>query len=130
MSRLDLATPNKLSTINSQPSTRELSSRDCAHNKERLGAFCDRVGQGSIRRIVRYVFTARKEPDERSPLLRIVVTNGSAQRRILGLECIENRSQRSGTVSLELHFVADARQRAQMMRKNNANHFRKIFHRS
>ncbi len=45
-----------------------LASRDCAHDKERLRAFHDRVGKGSVWRFVRDIFAASEEAHERTTL--------------------------------------------------------------
>jgi hypothetical protein len=51
-----------------------------------------------------------------------VIANRSAQHRIFRLERVENGLRGRATVEIELHFIANARKRAQMMRENHANH--------
>src|SRR5205807_6259668 len=51
-----------------------------------------------------------------------MIANRSAQHRILRLERIENGLRRGATVEIQLHFVANARQGAEVMRENDANH--------
>src|SRR5437879_972376 len=50
-------------TSNIKPRTSNIpsSSSDCAHDEEGLGAFRDCIGQGSVGRFVRHIFTAGEE---------------------------------------------------------------------
>src|SRR5439155_6643387 len=108
--------------IKHQTSNIRLSSGNRSHDEEWLRAFCNWVGQGSVRRIVRYVFAAGKESDQRPARLRVVLADRATQHRIAHLQCIENCSLRDLTVELEFHFTANVRQCTQMMRKHDANH--------
>jgi len=53
---------------------------------------------------------ARKEPHERSPLVRDVVANRPAEHRISGLERVENRPLRDLTLNEELDLAIDLRE--------------------
>src|SRR6266404_210214 len=100
----------------------QLATGDRAHDEERLCAVCDRVGQGRIRWIMRHIFAADKEPHQRSALLRVVIANRPAQHRILCFERIEKRLDCDGSVKIDNYLVTDTGERAQMVRKNNADH--------
>ena len=56
-----------------------LSARDRAHDEKRLGAFCNRIGQGGIGRFMGDVFAARKKSHQRPALLGFVIADGAAQ---------------------------------------------------
>src|ERR1700730_12002613 len=105
-------------------SLRLLASGNCAHDKKRFVAFNDRVGQGSVGRFVRNIFAANKETNQRSALECSVFANRSAQNWIFIFERVEQRFYRRGSVKIDMYLVADFCQRSQVMRKNNANHFR------
>src|SRR6478752_2299658 len=59
--------------------TPALTPGDCAHDKKGFGPFCNRIGQGSIKWIVRDVFAAGKESHEWPALLCFVIADGAAQ---------------------------------------------------
>jgi hypothetical protein len=103
-------------------STLSSSSRDCAHDEERLHPIRHHSRQGSVGWFVRHILAADKKPDECAALLGFVLADRSAKHRVLGLERVENCSECRESIYLELHLVTDARQRAQMMRKYDTNH--------
>src|SRR5712691_9454905 len=74
---------------------------------------------------MRHVFSANKESHHWPALLRRVITNCAAQHRILSFERIENRCHRGRSVKIDMYFVTDPRQRAEMMREHDANHYDK-----
>src|SRR5206468_10854163 len=100
-----------------------LSSCDGAHDETRLVAFGNRVGQWSIERFVGDVFAAGKESHQRPALERVVFTDSAAQHRVSVLQCSDNCVRRHGSVKIDMHFIANFRQRAEMMWKNDSNHF-------
>src|SRR5438874_11911046 len=51
-----------------------------------------------------------------------MIANCSLKHRVFFLERVENRTDRRRTIELELHFVADARESAKMVWKNDTNH--------
>src|SRR5437588_5193952 len=51
-----------------------------------------------------------------------MIANRSAEHWIFRLECVEDRLGRRATVEIQLHFIADPRERAEMMRKDDTNH--------
>src|SRR5947209_664057 len=59
-----------------------LSARNRAHDEKRLGTFCNRIGQGSIRWFVGDVFAAREKSHQRPALFCFVIADGAAQHRI------------------------------------------------
>src|SRR5438552_2643735 len=71
---------------------------------------------------MRDVFSARKKSHERATLLLVVIAYCSTQHWILGFDCVENGFLRNRSFEVELHFVADARQRSQVMRQYDPDH--------
>src|SRR2546423_5910415 len=51
-----------------------------------------------------------------------MIADRSLKHWIFCLERVENGANRRRTVEVKLHFVGDTRERAKMMRKNDANH--------
>src|SRR2546422_452839 len=68
------------------------------------------------------ILTAGKEPQVRPALLCDVVPDGAAQRRIGGLECVEDRALRDLTLDLERHLAVNMRQHSQMRREYHSDH--------
>src|SRR5947207_15240246 len=67
-----------------------LTSSDGAEDEQRLLSRDDRFGQRSVRRSVGAILFARKEAQERSPLLGDVVADGSCQHGKSGLQRIKH----------------------------------------
>ena len=61
-----------------------------AHNPKRFRPRHDRIGQRRIRRLLRQVLSAGKEPDERPALMRDVIADRAAQHGILDLQRVQN----------------------------------------
>jgi len=61
------------------------------------------------------IFSASEKSQERTPLLRYVVTDCTAKHWILGFQCVENRTLGHFPCHVDLHFVADSCQIAQCM---------------
>ncbi len=81
-------------------------------------------GKADVRRLMRNIFFAGKETHHRPAFLRNVIANRSAQCiGYFAFQRVENGARRDRAIQIELHFIADARQRAQMMRQNDANHW-------
>jgi hypothetical protein len=99
-----------------------LSACDSAHDKEGLGPFCNRIGQGSIKWIVRDVFPAGKESHQRPALFCFVIADGAAQHWIFFFNRVDYRAHRRRAVEIDVYFITHLRERAKMMRKNDANH--------
>src|ERR1700682_1931296 len=99
-----------------------LSSSDRAHDEERLAAVCDRIGQRIVGRFVRQILAADKEGAHGPALEGAVIANCSLQHRIFRFQSVEDGTHRRRTIELELHFVAHASERAQVMGKDDANH--------
>src|ERR1700731_4515859 len=93
-----------------------LSSGDRAHDEERLLAFHDRVGQGSVRRFMRNVFAAHEKSHQRTALERSMIANCAAQHRVFFFQSVEQRFRCRAPVKIDSHFVADFRQRPEVMR--------------
>ncbi len=99
-----------------------LAAGNGPYDEKGLGSHRDRVGQGGVRRLMRYILLAGEEPNERSALLRDVVADRPAQHRIAGLQCVEDRALRGLTLDVELHLAVDLRQRSQMYREYDSDH--------
>jgi len=69
------------------------------------------------------IFLAGEEAQERPALLRDLIANRPAQHRIADLERVEDRSQRDRAVELKFYFAADVRQRSEMLRNYDSDHF-------
>ena len=101
-----------------------LSAGDSADDQERLFALHDCFGKGCIRRLVRQIFLAGKEAQERPALLRIMIADSAAQHGILRLESVEDRAQRHWALDFELYLAANLGQRAQVLREFDPDHWR------
>ena len=71
---------------------------------------------------MRDVFAAGEEPDEWPALLRAVITDGAMQHRISAFERVDDFSRGGHSIDIQLHFIADAGECAQMMWEYNADH--------
>jgi len=69
----------------------------------------DRVRQWGVRRLVGQILLASEEPQHRSPPLCDVVADRPAQRRIAGLERVEDRALRGRTRDVERSQTAIVR---------------------
>src|SRR6266571_2956206 len=99
----------------------ELTPCDRPDNQKWFPARHDCFGQWRIRRVVRQIFLASEESQERAPLFRDMIADRSLQHRIRRLDRIENRPLRHRTLHLNLDLVSDLRQSTKMLRKLNAN---------
>jgi len=100
-----------------------LAPGDGPDNDERLLPGRDRLGQWSIRRLVGQILLAGEETQERPALLRDLVADGPAQHGIAGFERVQDRPQRDRPVEFKFYFAANVRQRSQMLRDYNSDHF-------
>src|ERR1700740_3320451 len=71
---------------------------------------------------MRDVFAASEKPHQRPALWRFVIAGLARQHRIFRLKRIENGAHSWRTVRIDSHLIANFRQRAEMVRKNDANH--------
>jgi hypothetical protein len=78
--------------------------------------------QRGIQRLMRQVFLAGKEADERPALFSDVVADRPAQHRILGLERVEDGTLRDRAIDGERHLAVNMRQRAQMWWEDDSDH--------
>ena len=99
-----------------------LATSHCADDEVRLATVDDSVGQHGVRRLMRQILLAGKEPDECAALLRRVVTNRAAQHRVLRLERIKHAALGYLAVDIEVHLAADASKVAQMRRQYDPDH--------
>src|SRR5258708_38702686 len=65
---------------------------------------CDGVRKRGVRRLEGIVLLASEEAQERTALLGDMIADRAAQHRILGLEGVEYRALRDGTLDIELHL--------------------------
>src|SRR5437588_10099849 len=89
---------------------RSLAAGDSADDQKGFGAFCDRIGQRSVGRVVRQVFFASEEPHERPALLRDAVAHRAAQHWKSRLDRVEHRTLRWLTVYVDLHLARNLRE--------------------
>ena len=95
------------------------AARDRPHDQVRLSAFGDLGRERRVRRLVGQVFLARIEPQHRPALLRHLVANGSAQRRVCGFERAQKRALSHGALDLHLNLAADTGEGAQVRRQDD-----------
>ena len=100
-----------------------LAARNCTYDEKRLLPGRDRLGQWSIRRLVGQILLAGEETQERPALLRDLVADRPAQHGIAGFERVKDRPQRERPVESKFYFAANVRQRSQMLRDYNSDHF-------
>src|SRR6267142_212820 len=103
-------------------SRNKLSAGDGSDDDQGLGAACDGGWHRFVGGIVREIFLAREEAQERAPLPRSVVADGAAQHGMTRLERIQDRVDGDGSLDLERHLAVDVRELAQMSRQRNADH--------
>src|SRR5437763_3745101 len=72
---------------------------------------------------MRNILFAGEEPQERATLLRGVIADCPLQHRITRLKRVEDRAQRDRTFDLERHVAVYLRQRPQMCREYDSDHF-------
>src|SRR6516165_2696142 len=101
-----------------------LTAGDGPHDEEGLGSRSDGGGERGIGGFVGEIFGTGEEPQERAAFLSDVVADRSAEHRITGLQCVEDRALRRRAGNLELHLAADFREPLQMKRKDDADHRR------
>src|SRR5256885_3557163 len=107
--------PSSLSSVDS-------AAGDGGDDEQRLGAACDGGRQRLVPRSVREIFHAREEPQERAPLPRGVIADGSAQNGMTRLQRIQDRVNGDGALYLERHLALDLRKLPQMSRQCHADH--------
>src|SRR5262249_12239966 len=101
---------------------RSSSPRHRADDEKRFGAGDDGIGQPRVGRLVREIVLAREEAHERPPLERDAIPHRPPQRRIRGLERAETAGQGWPAIDVDSHLVADACERPQMRRQDDADH--------
>src|SRR6266550_1063453 len=101
-----------------------LPSGNRPDHEEGLRPLNDRVGQRSVRRLVRQVPLAGEEPQEGPPPLGDVVADRAAQHGIAGLERVQHRAPRDRPPrrDVERHLALHLRQCPQVRRQHHADH--------
>src|ERR1043166_5185749 len=74
---------------------------------------------------MRNIFAAREKAHHRATLERAMVADRAAEHRIFFLQSVEQRFHCRGSVKIDMHFIADLCERAEVMGKNDANHWQK-----
>src|SRR5215469_1146290 len=98
------------------------SARDRSNHQKWVFARSHRLRQRRIWRFMRQVFLAGKKAQERTTLLRDMVSNRSQQHGITRFQRIQHRSLRDWICDLQHHLAAHVRQRAQMLWQHNPDH--------
>src|SRR6266849_1591166 len=97
---------------------------DGSDDEKGLGPGRHRVGQRRVQGLVGQIPLAGEEPQERPALLGDVVPDRPAQHGIARLERVEHRRPCDRAGNFEQHVVFDVRQRPQMRRECDPDHFR------
>jgi hypothetical protein len=71
---------------------------------------------------MRQVLFAGEKAEEWTALVRIVVSNRSAQHGIAGLERVQNRPERDFSIYFEFHVAANLNEGSEVWRQNDADH--------
>ena len=70
---------------------------------------------------MRPIVLTGEEAHHGPPLVRDVIADGSAERGVVALDSIDDRSRRDRAGDLHPHFAAHSRQRAQVRRQDHAH---------
>jgi hypothetical protein len=100
-----------------------LSAGHGPHDLKRLLSLLDRFREGSVGRFMRQILTAGEEPQEGAALLRCLIASCPNQRGISGLEGIQDQSLRCLSLDIDLHLAVDSRQRSEVERQHDTDHF-------
>jgi hypothetical protein len=98
------------------------AARNCPYHIKRFRSRRDLLRERIIRRLVRYIFAARKESQERSTFSRDVLENCSSQHRILCLKRIEDRSPSHFATNVNGDVATNSCKCAQVRRHYDSNH--------
>lgn len=96
---------------------RSLSPGDGSQHNQWFLSQRDGFRQWRVRRFMREVFLAGKEPEERPSLVCHLIANGATQHRIAGLERVDGRANCGRPLDLDTDFAADTCQRSQVRRQ-------------
>src|SRR5436853_2537197 len=99
-----------------------LASGNRTNDDEWLFAGYDRFRQQGIGRFVGKVLLTGKEAQKRTTLKGVVIADSTTQHGIASLQGIEDRTLGDRSFDFKCYFVADVRQIAEMIGKNDANH--------
>ena len=99
-----------------------LPAGDGPDDKEGLFPGGDRLRERGIRSLMRKIFLAGEEAQERPSLLRDVISDSPAQHRIAGLNRLEDRPLCGRALDLDRHLAADMGKRSQVLREYDADH--------
>ncbi len=100
----------------------ESTSGYSANDQKRFPAGNNVIRQRRIRRFVREILGASKEPQEGAPLLGHVITNRAAEHRVLHFKRIEDGSGRDRPLQVQLNLALNVAKCPQVMRQYNTNH--------
>ena len=93
-----------------------------AEDYKGFSATGDRVGEGSVRRIVGEVLFAGEEADKGSAFLGDVIADRSSQDWIARLESVENSALCYRAIHFQLHLAIHASELSQMEWERNVDH--------
>jgi len=94
------------------------------HHPEHLGSGRNLLRQRIVGRLEGDVLPAGEEADEIPPLRSPVIADRPSEDRILGLQGVEHGALRRPLADVEAYFPVDARERAQVLRQDDADHDR------
>ena len=100
----------------------DLAPRNSPNDPKRLFSGCDGVGQPGIGPFVGKIHFASEESQECAALMRDLVTDRPAQRRITGFERVEDRALRDGTGNVKRYLAAGAGEDAKVLGKDDSDH--------
>ena len=100
----------------------QLTACNGSDDEEGLGAGRDGIGQWGVRRLMRKILRAGEEADVWAALLCDVITDGSAQHRIAGLERVDDGTRCGATAYIKRYLAADLSQGSQMLREYDPDH--------
>ncbi len=105
-----------------KPAGSSLTSGNRSNDEKRRGSGDNSFGKRSICGLVRDVFFASEEAQERPPLLRDVIADRPPQHRVARFERIEYCPDRRLTIYIKQHVTLNASERLQVRRKHDADH--------
>src|SRR6266545_1117463 len=97
---------------------------DRADHVEHLLPLDQRLGKRGVGVVVRMIFLRDEEPDERTPLPAVVVAHRAPERRVRGLEGVEDRALRDGSPDVDRHLSLHLREGAQVGGQDDPDHGR------
>jgi len=101
---------------------KNLTARDRPYDHECFPTLRHLGGQRGVQRLVRKIFLACKETQERPPLPRSLIADGAAQHRVLGFECVQNGASSYRLRDCDFDLGAGASEILEMVGEFYSNH--------